>query len=131
MLPKEIALYNALIVAEQIRIRNLGRFADIPPDLVASLAEFFKTGIKVSAVFLVAARVVEKFVVVSLVAVAVHGKRGGLRTPDTDIRLTEIDDVDLCGGIVISQTAQYCNLAEACSDKIGEVRVRVAVVKLH
>ena len=63
--------------------------------------------------------------------VAVHGIRSGLRAPETDVRLDEINYVDLFKLLVVGQTRDDRNLTETCSDKICEMRVRVAVVFLH
>ena len=63
--------------------------------------------------------------------VAVHGIRSGLRAPETDVRLDEINYVDLFKLLVVGQTRDYRDLTESASDKIREVSVRVAVVFLH
>ena len=77
------------------------------------------------------AGIVEEFVVVSLVAIAVHGERSGLRAPDTDVRLDEINYVDLFTLIVVGKTCNDRDLTETASDEIREVSVRVAVVCFH
>ena len=64
-------------------------------------------------------------------AVTVHGEGSGLRTPETDIRLDEINYVDLFTLIVVGKLCDDRDLTETASDKIREVSVCVAVVSLH
>ena len=72
LLPEEVALYNALVIYEEIRIRELRCVADIPPDLVASLAEGSEAVAEVHSVVLVAAGIVEGFHFILFVAISVH-----------------------------------------------------------